>query len=170
MLRWYLIHTKPLGEVAAQLNLERQAYEVYFPRLLQNVRWRGSWRQRTAPLFPRYLFLRLDEGRQSMSPVRSTVGVASVVRFGSSFKVVPDEVIRDLRAREDPTTGCHRLSRRPALVPGAEVIVASGPFCGLGAVFECESGGGRVVVLLKLLGRDVPVRVPADLILQSHAT
>ena len=34
MLRWYLIHTKPLSEVLAQTNLERQGYQVYLPRAI----------------------------------------------------------------------------------------------------------------------------------------
>ena len=82
MLRWYLIHTKPLGEGLAQTNLERQEYQVYLPRAMQPVRYNGHWRDRIVSLFPRYLFLRLNEGRQSLAPARSTLGVASVVRFG----------------------------------------------------------------------------------------
>ncbi len=168
MLRWYLIHTKPAGEAAAQSHLERQGYQAYFPKLLRRQLRQGSWRQRIVALFPRYLFLRLDEGRQSMSPVRSTVGVSGVVHFGTSYKVVSDAVIRDLQQREDPATGAHVLAGRAALARGSVVTIASGPFCGLDAVFECESGADRVVVLLKLLGQEVAVRVPSELILQNH--
>jgi hypothetical protein len=35
MLRWYLVHTKPSGEASAELNLTRQGYRVYFPRVVQ---------------------------------------------------------------------------------------------------------------------------------------
>ena len=111
MLRWYLIHTKPLSEGVAQTNLERQGYETYVPRATQAVRCHGHWQDRIVALFPRYLFLRLNEGRQSLGPVRFTMGVASVVRFGSKYTIVPDQVIRDLRARADPATKLHRLGR-----------------------------------------------------------
>ena len=81
-MRWYLIHTKPTREVAAEVNLQRQGYQVYYPRLLRPTLVNGRWIDRVASLFPRYLFLRLAVGRQAMGPVRSTVGVANIVRFG----------------------------------------------------------------------------------------
>src|SRR5579864_1987391 len=107
MRRWYLIHSKVGAEREAQLHLQRQQYQTYLPRLLQRVRRRGQLRMQVAPLFPRYLFLQLDEGRQSLAPVRSTSGVANVVRFGGRFATVRDGIIKELRAREDPETGLH---------------------------------------------------------------
>jgi transcriptional antiterminator RfaH len=165
MLRWYLIHTKPLSETLALTNLERQNYEVYLPRATQSVRFNGHWRDRIVALFPRYLFLRLAEGRQSLSPVRSTLGVASVVRFGSRYTVVPDEIIASLRARADAATGLHRLVRAARLTPGTPVRIRRGPFEGLEGVFEREAGADRVVVLLNLLGQAVSAHVPGDSVL-----
>ena len=162
MLRWYQIHTKPLSEGIAQANLERQGYEVYLPRAAQAVRCNGYWQDRIVALFPRYLFLRLNEGRQSLGPVRFTMGVASVVRFGSKYTIVPDQVIRDLRARADSATGLHRLGRVSQLAPGTPVRIRTGPFDGLDGVFEREAGAERVVVLLNLLGQAVSAYVPGD--------
>jgi transcriptional antiterminator RfaH len=165
MLRWYLIHTKPLSEALAQTNLERQAYEVYLPRATQSVRYNGHWRERIVALFPRYLFLRLAEGRQSLAPVRSTLGVASVVRFGSKYTIVPDEVIRKLMVRADAATGLHRLVRGSRLTQGTQVRIRKGPFDGLEGVFDREAGADRVIVLLNLLGQAVSVHVPGDSVL-----
>ena len=169
MLRWYLIHTKPSRETLAQSNLERQDFVVSLPRVVQPVRRRGRWTDQVAALFPRYLFLRLDEGRQSLAPVRSTLGVASIVRFGYDYAIVPDRVIRDLRAREDPDSGLYRLNHRPVFAPGAEVRVAAGPFSGLEGIFQRRAGAERVVVLLELLGQAASVRVSADFVLPSKA-
>jgi transcriptional antiterminator RfaH len=162
MLRWYLIHTKPLNEGLARTNLERQEYQVYLPRATQSVRCQGHWRERIVALFPRYLFLRLHEGRQSLAPVRSTLGVASVVRFGSQYTIVPDEVIEVLMARADGATGLHRLVRPSRLMPGTPVCIHKGPFDGLAGVFEREAGADRVVVLLDLLGHAVSAHVRED--------
>lgn len=169
MRRWYLVRTKPNAEATAQASLTRQAYDVYLPRLLQSVPWRGRSRDRIAPLFPGYLFLRLDEGRQPLSPVRSTPGVANIVCFGQSYAIVPDPVIDDLRGRADPASGLHRLraARRP--VPGAKVRIASGPFDGLEGIFERETGTDRAIVLLRVLGQTASVRVPISSIVPRHA-
>ena len=167
MLRWYLIRTKPAGEVLAEQNLVRQGYEVYLPRLAKTVRQRGRTRETILALFPRYVFLRLDEGRQSLAPVHSTLGVAEVVRFGLKHAVIPDRIIRDLRARADASTGLHRLNS-PALACGTKVRVTWGPFDGLEGVFERDEGSERVVILLRVLGESTRVRMPISFVVPSQ--
>lgn len=164
MQRWYLIHTKPAGESEAQLHLQRQGYPVYCPRLMQTVRRRGRLRSQISALFPRYLFLQLDEGHQSLTPARSTTGVAAVVRFGSRFATVPDEIIHELRARADPLTGLHELHESATLGPGTAVRIAEGAFAGLEGVFARSDGLTRVVVLLNLLGEQREVWFPSELV------
>ena len=168
MQRWYVVHTKAAREITARINLERQGYGVYFPRLHQTVRFAGRWRETVTALFPRYMFVHLDDGRQHLSPVRSTVGVASIVRFGSHYAVVPADVICALQARETES-GLHRLSPPVPYVRGATIRITSGPFDGLDGVFEREAGKERVVVLLNLLGQLASVRVPADVVLPAFA-
>jgi transcriptional antiterminator RfaH len=169
MLRWYLIHTKPVREGIAEANLRRQGYEVYVPRMLQSVRRHGRWCERIVPLFPRYLFLQLSEGCQALSPVRSSVGVAGVVRFGTRYAIVPHQIIMQLRLRADPESGLHRLTNEAVLTRGASVRITTGPFEGLDGVFEREAGAARVVVLLNLLGQDAAVRIPVDSVAPSYA-
>jgi transcriptional antiterminator RfaH len=165
MARWYLIHAKPGCETVAQANLERQSYRVYYPRLLRRLRSRGRWVERIGPLFPRYLFLHLDVGREALGPVRSTVGVANVVRFGCDYTVVPDAVVLSLKDRADPQTGLHRLNDERVLAPGSSLRIVAGVFEGLEGVFQRESADERVVVLLKLLGQETSVQIPADFVL-----
>jgi transcriptional antiterminator RfaH len=169
MLRWYLIHTKPAREGLAEANLQRQGYTVHLPRMLHSARRHGQWRECVVPLFPRYLFLHLSEGRQALGPVRSSLGVTGIVRFGARYAIVPDEIILHLRLRADPESGLHRLANRPLLSHGAAVRITTGPFEGLDGVFEREAGSARVVVLLNLMGQDAPVRVPADFVAPADA-
>lgn len=168
--RWYLVHTKVAGEAIAQANLDRQGYRVHWPRLLRPAHHRGRWVDRIVALFPRYLFVQLDAGRQEFGPVRSTLGVASIVRFGHDYAVVPDRVIENLLSRADPVTGLHRLSFDAPIQPGSKVRIVAGAFDGLEGVFQRNAGNERVHVLLELLGRSAPVRVPASFVVpQSSA-
>ena len=156
---WYVIRSKPRGESIAQTQLARQGFRVYFPRLLQPARVRGRWVDRIEPLFPRYLFLRADVEKQSLAPVRSTVGITEIVRFGNEYAIVPDQVVVDLMNRAEPETGLHRL-RKPLYERGVHVRVSEGPFSGLEGVFECHEAEERVLILLEVLGRQTRVRIP----------
>ena len=124
---------------------------------------------RIEPLFPRYLFLQIDTGRQSLTPVRSTVGVTDIVRFGADYATVLDEIVQELMNRAEPETGLHRL-RKPLFERGVHVRVSEGPFSGLEGVFECCEGEERVLILLEVLGRQTRVRISIDQVVPVFAS
>jgi len=167
-IRWYLVRTKARGETTALKHLERQGFCVYFPRILQPRRVRSRWVDSVQPLFPRYLFLQLDVVRQSFRPVRSTVGVTNIVRFGDEYAIVPDEVVQELMNNADPETGLYRL-REPPFVHGEQVRISEGPFDGLQGVFERYDGEERVVILLEVMGRVTEVRMALEQVIPEPA-
>jgi hypothetical protein len=148
--RWYLILTKPFGESIAQSHLTRQGYEVYFPRHAAMSRFRGQWRERVVALFTRYIFLGLDASLRSLGPVRSSVGVSAIVCFGASYAVVPDQVVSDLRDRADLMSGLHQLTCLCVIIWTAS------------STAKWVSTEQVVVMLLKILGHEVPVHVSAS--------
>ena len=163
MNRWYLVHTKPKKEVQAEHNLQRQDYEVFLPRIQQLHRRRGRWVDVIEPLFPRYLFIRLNFGHDNIGPVRHTTGVHNLVRFTEEPAVVPDTIIETLRCNADPDTGVFH-PQGPLFKPGDKVILDRGPMTSLQAIFLAELGQDRVSILLEILGRENRVTVKRDLL------
>ena len=153
---WYIVFCKVRGEEAAELNLNNQGYTVYLPRLLMWRRRAGKRMQSVEPLFPRYLFVKPRDSAQSLAPVRSTIGVADLVRFGGRLALMSDALIEELRKREDATGSRHD---RVMFEPGMAVKFVDGPLSGLEAIFSKVAGSERVIVLLELLGKLNRLRV-----------
>jgi transcriptional antiterminator RfaH len=151
MNAWYTVFCKPRGEEVAETNLRRQGYSVYLPRLLTRRRRAGNLSNCISPLFPRYLFLRPRDSAQSLAPVRSTLGVATIVRFGLRPALVAEAIIEQLRRCEDAVAGMH--FQQNSFPSGATVKFIDGPFSGLEAIFSKETGEDRVIVLLEMLGK-----------------
>lgn len=168
-LCWHLAFTRPAAERVARSHLERQGYGVYLPQLRQKLLQRGKWCDRITALFPRYVFVQLNPVIQSLAPVRSTVGVVGVVRFGVDYAIVPDPIVERLRANEDPDTRLHRHRASEWFKPGAAVRIASGAIAGLEGIFVCEDANERVTVLLNMLGRETQVRVDAGYVVPNAA-
>lgn len=158
MLNWYAVQTKPRQEAIAELNLEKQGYHTYLPKILLRKRRRDKWARVVEPLFPRYLFIQVDTKKQSLAPVRSTLGVAALVRFGHLLRPVPDEVIDFIRQAEDPDSHQHHADEWPHQ-PGDEVQVLEGPFAGLTGIFQAQTGEQRALLLIDLLGRQNTIMV-----------
>jgi len=151
MEAWYAIHTKGRQERVAVEQLTRQHYQAYLPLIRAPKRRRGRWREVVEPLFPGYLFARIDMGAQSTAPIRSTRGVIGMVRFGNKALPVPETLIERLKAAE--TDGNGVIRKEPLFKSGDRVEIASGPLAGLEAIFMSSSGPERAHLLLELLGR-----------------
>jgi len=161
MRRWYAVHTHPQGEARARANLERQGYEVYLPLCRK---WRRHARRTeivAAPLFPRYLFVRLDVEAERWRPIVSTFGVSGLVCRGGLPVPLPEGIVEAIKGREDAGAFVD-LTRQAALRPGDRVQVVAGPFADHVARFEGLSDTQRVILLLELLGRPIRVSVPAE--------
>lgn len=163
MKQWYVVYTKPRQEAVAEENLERQGYEVYLPLIAEPRRQRGRWRQCFEPLFPRYLFVRLRPGCDNTGPIRYTTGVSNVVRFAEELAAVDDHIVESLKRRADCATGWN-VPKASVFEPGDRVLMDDGPFAGVEAIFQAESGSERVVVLLNLLSRKNYISVNRDLL------
>lgn len=152
MRRWYVVRTKPHQELLAQKNLEHQGYHTYLPLCMEQRQRRQRFVKTVAPLFPGYLFSRIDTTVQTTAPIRSTFGTMGMLRFGDRIAVVPDLIIADLQDRTDRDTGLV-CPRQAQFSRGDKVAVASGPFVGLEGIYQSQSGGDRVRILLNMLGR-----------------
>lgn len=156
MSHWYLVLTKPRQEHRARENLFNQGYEVWLPQLrVERVRQRRLVVV-DEPLFPRYLFIHLPLGT-NWAPVRSTLGVTTIVRFGGLPARVPLPVLQALRQEE-----AQRIQSTvvPKFTPGQPVKIMAGPFAGVRAVFDMADGQARALVLIELLQRTTRLPVP----------
>ncbi|MHB8621961.1 MAG: transcription/translation regulatory transformer protein RfaH [Sulfuricaulis sp.] len=148
---WYLVYCKPRQESVARENLARQGYATYLPVMHQPRRRQGKHVNLVGPMFPRYLFIHLNRQTDNWAPIRSTLGVVSVVRFGRAPARVPDDLINALRLRED-AQGIQILPLAN-YQPGSRVRITQGSFAGYEGIFQAGSGRDRVTVLLDVLGR-----------------
>jgi transcriptional antiterminator RfaH len=154
--RWYLVQSHPHAEEKARVNLGRQGFECFLPAQRRTVRHARKVKSVMAPLFPRYLFVRLDLNRDRWLSVRSTFGVSSLFMIREAPVPVPRGVVEDLLAGLDGD-GAVRLDR--GLSPGQDVRVLDGPFTDLVGVLERLDDNGRVRVLLQIMGSRIAVRM-----------
>ena len=156
-LSWYLVHTKPRQEDIALANLQRQGYECYLPQMrIERIRRRKA-EVATEPMFPRYLFIRLDSSDQgkSWSPIRSTLGVSQLVHFGARAAKVDDTLVDLLRQRE------RALPTKAMFHNGDSVVIADGPFAGIDAIYQTSDAERRAFILLEILSKPVSMHIDA---------
>ena len=166
MNHWYVVETHSMAEERAAKNLTAQGYKAYLPRYLKKRTHarRVDWVSR--PLFPRYLFAHIDIDAMQWRAIRSTIGVKSFLCQGENPCRVPEGIVEGILIRENEK-GYIDLSREAQFEKHQVVEIANGPMAELRAIFECVDDKYRAIVLINLLGRQVRMRVPMELIRAS---
>jgi transcriptional antiterminator RfaH len=155
--RWYVVHCKPNEDERAETQLLNQGFEIFRPRVRAHRRCGGVKRVRITSMFPRYLFIHLEETGEQWASVKYTRGVIGLVRAGDWTPAVPDPIVEALLEQID-AEGCIDTRADGGLVRNDRVRVTEGPFEGLEALFEARNGTERAIVLLNMIRVNLPLQ------------
>ena len=164
--RWHLVHTLPHNERRARLHLGAQGFRTHFPTIEKTIRHARQLRTVRAPLFPRYIFLILDLGRDRWLSVQSTFGVSSLYTCNDRPVPVPNGIVETLIENTDEANLALFSS---GLTTGQSVRILSGPFANFVGKLERLDAAGRVRVLLEMMGTAVPVAIRRSAICPAAA-
>jgi transcription antitermination factor NusG len=152
---WYAVQVRARSEKLVGFILRNKGFEPLLP--LYTVRRRRADRtvDLDLPLFPGYLFCRLDLSSRLL-PLFTTPGVLRLVGAGSTPAPVEDHEI-------DAIQTILKEGRAPLPCPipkqGERVIIGDGPLSGVEGVLVGQKKNSRLVVSVTLLQRAVSVEV-----------
>jgi len=157
---WYLIRTKSNREAYVRDRLSQIAPQVFLPLL--KISAAPHITSKAVPLFPQYIFLRLDLAAHYFD-VRYLPGVNGFVTSGNEPLEVTPQIVDSVRSR--CTDGFVHV-RPKSLRSGDRVHIVEGPFRNFEAIFESYlSGTRRVAILIDAIeGRGVRLIAEASTI------
>jgi transcription antitermination factor NusG len=151
---WFAILAKTGRERNATLLLENAGYECYLPVSKFTRRWSDRAKEVEVPLFPGYLFCRMNP--HNRLPVLMTPGVIQIVGVGKTPIPVEEEEISAIQR-----AGKSGLPTMPwpYLEVGHVVTIEEGPLCGLTGIVLKIKSGVKLVLSVSLLQRSVAVEI-----------
>lgn len=149
--QWFVVQTLPRKEATALVNLHKQGFRTFMPRLLKTVRHARQTRTVKAPLFPGYLFTPLAMHRDQWRRINGSFGVASLIMGGDQPKPVPKGVVESL---QDLVDDSDLVDLGPRLAIGGPVRVLTGPFADQLGRLAALDDHGRATVLLEIMGAE----------------
>ena len=153
---WFVVQTKPGDEHRAETHLLNQKIETFLPLLEIHQYSNGKMVQKIKPLFPNYIFARLDLKLQYYK-VKWTRGVSKILGTGNGPVPISEKVIESIKERAGKD---NLVKLEEKLKEGDVVQITSGPLKELSGIFQKKiSDNGRVRILLNLIGVDVSVQI-----------
>jgi transcription antitermination factor NusG len=154
---WYAVRVRSKFERVVSTALSGKGYDEYLPLYRSRRKWSDRSKDLDLPLFPGYLFCRLDV--QIRLPILTTPGVISIVGIGKVPVAIPDREIDAVQALV--RSGLH-LQPWPQLVVGSRVVIEQGPLKGLEGVAMDVKKKYRLFVSVPLLQRSVSVEIDRE--------
>lgn len=169
MRRWYALAVHARSEASAAQELVERVDEVFLPVRRERRAWSDRIRVAEVPLFPCYLFVRLElTAERRVALLRSKHVVEVVGRLPGDERIaraIPDHEVEALRILVAAERALDPIER---LTPGQHVLVGAGPLRGArGVVEHAPDGQRRLVVQIALLGRGVRTVLSADDVVES---
>jgi transcription antitermination factor NusG len=163
---WRVFYAKPRAEKRAAARLAEAGHEVFLPLRAALRQWSDRKTQVEEPLFPGYLFARVDE--RARLAVLQDEAVVRALAFGGRLAAVPDEEVAQLQALQAAPERLAAVTQR-AFPVGAEVYVARGPVRGVRGRVLAHPKRCYLLVEVPSIRQAIRVHVPADWVLRPVA-
>jgi transcription antitermination factor NusG len=158
--QWYVLKSKPNKEDPLYKQVTSRGIEVYYPcRAVRPVNPRA---RKIVPVFPSYMFVRVDLVEVGLSMFQLMPHAVGLVSFGGEPGVIQGSMMEVLR-RNIEAAGKWDASQREDLAPGTALKITNGPFAGYEAIFDTKlPGEERIRILLSVVrGGQISVQLPA---------
>ena len=153
-MEWYAVHTHVNKESLSEINLIRQNFITYLPKYKKIIKHARKISTVVRPLFPRYLFVKLDLVKQRWHLINSTYGVNVLITMEEKPVKILDKIINEIKSY-DNSDGIANISPYSSMTLGEEVNIIDGLFSGRKAIFDGLTDDNRIKVLFNLLGKEV---------------
>lgn len=151
---WYALRVRSKGENVVASVLRSKTYETFLPTYQECRQYSDRIKKLNSPLFPGYLFCRLDPNRRL--PVLETPGVEYILGGQKAPEPVP---YREIEALQKLSESGANARPWPYLKAGHKVAIRFGAFAGVEGLVVQEKGIERLVLSVTLLQRSVAVEL-----------
>ena len=154
---WYAIYTRSRHEQKVYDRLSRKSIETFLPLMERWSRRKDRRKRISLPLFPGYLFVRVEMDSQTHLELLKTNSVVRVLCNDDRPAPIPDKQIHAIQIM---IKNGMAVTPYPYLKEGMKVLVVNGPLTGMeGILLKTKPNKHRLVLSLDLLKESVSVEI-----------
>jgi transcription termination/antitermination protein NusG len=154
---WFALRVRPNYEKPVAAALRGKGFQEFLPLVRTRRQWSDRVKMMDLPLFPGYLFCRLD--LEDRMPLLTTPGFLYLVGVGKNPEPVDES---EIAAIQSVVRSGLPVTPWPSLMVGQRVQLKHGPLRGLEGVLTKIANQHRMFVSVTLLKRSISVEVAPE--------
>jgi transcription antitermination factor NusG len=153
---WFALATRARHEKKVLSLLEAKGVETFLPLISQLHRWSDRKKLVRVPLFPGYLFVRLNGTVDLRLRALETRGIIGFVGSGGKGLPIPDKQIQDIQTVLASDAPCALF---PFLRVGQRVRIRGGCLDGIEGILTARNDDRSVVISVEPILQSVAIRI-----------
>jgi transcription antitermination factor NusG len=153
---WFAIETRPRYEKTVAAELRDKEIEVFLPLFSEKHRWSDRQRLVEVPVFPSYVFVRIEStigARVSVLRTRGAMRFVGNRGLGAAIPSAQLESVRNIITHKVP------FSPHAFLGVGTRVRIRGGSLEGIEGILAAINGDQSLIVDVELIRRSLAIRV-----------
>lgn len=153
---WYAIRTKSRHEKVVCKQLETEGLEIYLPIVQQSRQWSDRRKVIDTPIFPGYVFARINHFPSGKVQILRKTGVIGFVGNAGGATAIPDSElngVRRLLANRIP------YASHPYLKVGQRIRVTDGVLRGVEGILVGLGSKNGLVVSIEVIQRSLVIQL-----------
>jgi transcription termination/antitermination protein NusG len=154
--RWYAVMARSRGEKVVAAMLGALGITHFLPIASELRQWSDRKQVVNFPLFPGYLFVRINPSKQSTLPVLKIPGVVGIVGNHAGPSPIPVDEIESVRRVVEQGAQC---VPHPFLKEGDRVRIVRGALAGVEGILIRSNSETRLAISIEMIQRSISVSV-----------
>jgi transcription antitermination factor NusG len=153
---WFAIETRPRFEKMVSGRLRDEGIENFLPLCSEKHQWSDRQRLVEVPVFPRYVFVRIESTMSARVSVLQTRGVMSFVGNRGLGAAIPNNQIESVR---NIVTQKVPFNPYAFLNVGTRLRIRGGSLDGVEGILAAINGDQSLIVTVELIHRSLAIRI-----------
>jgi len=167
---WHVCYIKQKSEKIVQKKIEELHIEAFLPLVKHVKLYKTSKKIVFLPLFPGYIFVRIEPGYRHQ--ITAISEVYRFIKFRDEYAKVANEEIENLQLLVENIKDYREIQLEAIFQQGKNVEVTDGPFQGMKGKMIKRNGRRRIIIEMDAIKQYISVEIDSKnlRILESQST
>jgi transcription antitermination factor NusG len=155
---WFILYTKPRAEKKLKKKFDELGLENYLPLITLKKRWSDRWKIIDTPLFPSYIFIKIDFSAEANLVLKNS-NVVCFLNSEGRPATLNESDISFIKIFIEKYPEKIKIEEAEKIKVGKEIEIKNGVFTGMKGIIEKIKNKSYLILKLNSMNKSIRVEI-----------